>query len=1431
MSHDVKVLHPATRRPAASPAVAGHQPLAIALALAACFAAVGPARAQPSGAQAVVGSATLSQDGSRLTVTTQNGAGTNHSAISWQSFSVPAGSSTWFSQPCANSTSINRVTGRDPSAIFGTLGSNGKLVLVNPSGITVGAGAVVDTAGFTASTLRMNDADAMTGRLRFGGDGLDSAALQVGGRIVARGGDVVLIAPNVEVGTDGVVQSLGGSTILAAGRKVAMTGRGLEGIHLELTAPADQALNLGTLRGDSVGIFAGQLRHSGLAVAQSASLQGGRLVLRADGDVLVDGKLDARSAQGSGGSVDVLGNHVAVFGSAQVDASGATGGGQVRIGGDYQGGNAAVLNASRAFVGADVSVNADARDNGNGGRIIVWSDEATRMQGHLSARGGAQGGDGGFAEVSGKQWLAFTGRADLRAPAGHVGSLLLDPNDIEVRSGAAGGSTTAPPPAPAPSAPPVTGPYTFSGGPATAVVTVNDLRDQLALGNVQIRTDGGSTPGPNLGTITVFDALAWNSGNALSLVANNGIAINADLTATVPVVGTANGTLSLNTAAGNITQSGSTIKVGQLVAIAPAGSVSLTQANQVGTLAGKSLGAFNVVNSRALIVGPVNTSATGPVNGIQSSTSVSITTTGTDSDVALYEQVSAGTGALAITATRDILVNGSGNVELYGQRGIDLHATRNIDFTASAASKSVRTYGGPVSVRADTGSITGLVQIQTTGTEVVANPHAVTLSAPGGVSFGSIYATGSFSTIGGAVTITSSGGSITGDSIQSSGGSGYNAEAGGTTGGNVTLLAPLGAVKVGSIYAQGGGSGSGSVAGGSGGSIAINARQVIGPLYADVSGGQGSYGGAPGVSGGSGGAGGDVVITSTATATGDVLDLAYVTITARGGRGGDGNPNGGDGGRGGRVTVNAPQGVNLASSSGVEVDGGSGGFGNGPSAPSHGGAGNNGGSATFNLGAASSWSGSVSAVGGFGGNVLPGTGTAVGGSAGSGGSISFVLAAASTLDAAASAALRAGFAGQAASTSCECPAPAIPVRAGTPGTRGTLSTSGSGAMTASGTVSVDGNWRNDIALIVGGVGTLFTSGTLMNSKTGTIELSGTDFSPISTTGFTNAGTFRKTSTGVQRVGLAQNSGTVSIQTGELVLQGFTTNNGLIEIVAAPPSPSSLSMETPVSSGPSTATLTNFGTIRGRGRLNGNLVNSGIVAPGMSPGVLTIDGNFTQSPGGTLVMEIGGPAAGTQYDQLGVAGAMQLGGSLQILAYGPTPPSTGTFNLLTGSAPSGSFASVTTPPGFSGTVTAGGTPVATSPSPTPAPPPSIAPSPAPTTPAPTPAPSPAPAPTPAPAPAPVPLPPPPAPAPAPASAPTPAPGPIATVEPPPLLSPPSTIREIVAFLDNGTTSDRVGAALGEQNTIVTQFQTLIRKEEVARRKNDEAITITDTACKP
>src|SRR5688572_10498318 len=90
---------------ASSPAVAGFRPAGAALAVAAAFS-VAPiwVAAQPTGAQVIHGQASLARNGNNLVVTTGNGAGTSHSAINWQSFSVPAGSVTQFNQPTAAST-------------------------------------------------------------------------------------------------------------------------------------------------------------------------------------------------------------------------------------------------------------------------------------------------------------------------------------------------------------------------------------------------------------------------------------------------------------------------------------------------------------------------------------------------------------------------------------------------------------------------------------------------------------------------------------------------------------------------------------------------------------------------------------------------------------------------------------------------------------------------------------------------------------------------------------------------------------------------------------------------------------------------------------------------------------------------------------------------------------------------------------------------------------------------------------------------------------------------------------------------------------------------------------------------------------------------------------------------------------------------------
>ena len=91
-----------------------------------------------------------------------------------------------------------------------------------------------------------------------------------------------------------------------------------------------------------------------------------------------------------------------------------------------------LTNAQTTEVQSGAQLRADALTQGDGGTVVVWADGATRYAGAISAQGGSAGGNGGIAEVSGKQYLDFQGLVDLRAVQGEKGSLLLDPLNIVV---------------------------------------------------------------------------------------------------------------------------------------------------------------------------------------------------------------------------------------------------------------------------------------------------------------------------------------------------------------------------------------------------------------------------------------------------------------------------------------------------------------------------------------------------------------------------------------------------------------------------------------------------------------------------------------------------------------------------------------------------------------------------------------------------------------------------------------------------------------------------------------------------------------------------------------------------------------------------------------------------------------------------------------
>ncbi|HEY6510140.1 MAG TPA: filamentous hemagglutinin N-terminal domain-containing protein, partial [Vicinamibacterales bacterium] len=411
------------------------KPKQIAVSVAACFALHAPLLlANPTGPTVVQGGVGFNGLGTgALTIT--NTAGGN-AIINWNGFSIGVNEITKFQQ-FANLAVLNRVTGSELSSILGALQSDGRVFLINPNGIVFGANSRIDTAGMVASSLALSDQDFLANRLRFTEVPGAGAVVNNGVIQTVSGGRVYLVAPTVE--NNGLIQTPQGAVVLAAGKEVELLDANTPFVTVKLAAATDSAINVGNIIADSgrIGMFGALVRNTGTISANSVvagpggeirlvasrdltleagstvtanGTSGGKVLLQAEGGTnLVGGTVEAKGSAGKGGEIQALGVRVGVVGHGVIDASGDTGGGTVLVGGDYQGKNAAVQNAERTYIGSDGVIRADAMTTGDGGRVIVWADDATAFHGYVSARGGAQGGNGGFVETSGKHLLQASG--------------------------------------------------------------------------------------------------------------------------------------------------------------------------------------------------------------------------------------------------------------------------------------------------------------------------------------------------------------------------------------------------------------------------------------------------------------------------------------------------------------------------------------------------------------------------------------------------------------------------------------------------------------------------------------------------------------------------------------------------------------------------------------------------------------------------------------------------------------------------------------------------------------------------------------------------------------------------------------------------------------------------------------------------------------
>ncbi|WP_139842797.1 YDG domain-containing protein, partial [Janthinobacterium sp. GW456W] len=316
---------------------------------------------------------------------------------------------------------------------------------VRNNGIVIAQAGTVAMAAGEQIALQFSDSRTLAGVLV--SPSAIAALVENGAAVHAPGGLIIMSAQAANQLQGGVVRNSGAleATGLAArGGKIVLDSSGLveNGGSLDVSGSqggsiaiaGDRMLNAGGLRADGGGAIGSTLAN-GLVETASATVSaqgGGSIAIDGGaGKIYTSGRYQADGEHG--GKVVITARDVALMG-ASVSATGASGGGTILIGGDYQGRNTAIRNAVNTTVGKGVRLNADATGAGNGGKVVVWSEEKTVFGGDIGARGGAWGGDGGIMEVSGKQTLHFGGTANGYARYGKSGTLLLDPKDIYIDS-------------------------------------------------------------------------------------------------------------------------------------------------------------------------------------------------------------------------------------------------------------------------------------------------------------------------------------------------------------------------------------------------------------------------------------------------------------------------------------------------------------------------------------------------------------------------------------------------------------------------------------------------------------------------------------------------------------------------------------------------------------------------------------------------------------------------------------------------------------------------------------------------------------------------------------------------------------------------------------------------------------------------------------
>ncbi|AHA18471.2 TPA: two-partner secretion system adhesin CdrA [Pseudomonas aeruginosa] len=705
------------------------------------IASINAAMAAPTGAQFNPNEIKISQQG-KTTLIDQS---TQRAIINWKGFDVSADEAVRFNQPGVTSSTLNRVTAGQESVIAGRISAPGQVIIYNSNGVVFSGSAKVDVGSLITTTANISDEHFRQGKLIFDQPGNPDARIVNDGSIsVAEKGLAAFVAPSVA--NNGVINARLGTVAMAAGNAatIDLYGDGL--VSIAVTDPVTrkpqdaQALvsNGGAIQADggSVLITAEQASRvvdnavnlSGVILARGTEVREGSVALVSkSGDIQVAGKIDV-SGPKSGGDVLVSGQQVALASTASIDARGAAQGGSVRIGGDFQG-RGELPRAKNATLAKGASIDVSATGKGNGGLAVVWSDGNTRMDGRILARGGAQGGNGGLVETSGKVNLSIADSAyvSVAAPYGNGGTWLLDPTTLRIvasggTSGSVGGANGA-------SGDATVNASVVTGALAGGKVTLS-ASDRLSVEAPLITSNlGGASRGLELiatgpaGAVDISAPILFRNGSLAIRAGGNISFLSGGTPQTSGIVDLGSGTLWMQTStAGKISQQAGTALIAANLA-GRAGSIDLTSWDNYagnlalqtfnGTLKYRQSNATGVTTSGTVFDPFINQSMTGTAQNIVSSVGTRIleaNSVGTTGNYTLTADGNSEFDRLVFTALPYRRVSGSASFPTndssdylvtnlrYQVNGSNVTATPNggapSGFTVAAGNGSVTTWTG-----------------------------------------------------------------------------------------------------------------------------------------------------------------------------------------------------------------------------------------------------------------------------------------------------------------------------------------------------------------------------------------------------------------------------------------------------------------------------------------------------------------------------------------------------------------------------------------------------------------------------------------------------------------------------------------------------------------------------------------------------------------